>query len=138
MNKLVNTQRVRGPYRKSWRLASVTVGLLLLLGACATATPPPTAALQAAESAIAAADQARVANYASQELTEARRNLSAANDAVRAKNMTLALHLAEQSQVGAQLATAKAEVVEAQMVNDEMIKSIETLKTEMQRNSGAK
>ena len=78
-----------------------------------------------------------MADYASLELTGARRDLNAANDAVREKNMPLALRLAEESMVGAQLASARAEVVEAQMVNDEMIKSIATLKEEMKRNAGA-
>jgi hypothetical protein len=110
----------------------------LLLGACATAQPPPTAALQAAESAIAAADQARAANYAPQELTEARRNLNAAEDAVRQENMALALRLADQARVGAQLASARAEVAEAKLVNDEMIRNIAALKADNQRNTGAK
>ena len=124
--------------RKTARFAGIAA-CLLVLGACTyTKQAPPTAALQAAESAIDAADQAHVANYASQDLTEARRNLAAANDAVVEKNMTLALYLAEQAKVGAQLATAKAEVVEAQMVNDDMIKSTAALKAEMKRNSGAK
>ncbi len=124
--------------QKTTRLAVIAIGLLVFGANASAAQPPPTAALQEAESAIAAADQARVVTYASTELTEARRNLVAANDAVREKNMTRALHLAQQSKVGAQLAVARAEVVEAQMVNDDMIKSIAELKAEMQRNSGAK
>jgi hypothetical protein len=110
----------------------------MLSGVCWAAQPPPTAALQAAETAIATADQAQVADYASLELTGARRDLNAANDAVREQNMALAQRLAEESKVGAQLASAKAEVVRAQIVNDEMIKSIATLKEEMRRNTGAK
>ena len=109
----------------------------MLAGVCSAAQPPPTAALQAAETAIATADQAHVADHAAVELTGARRDLIAANDAVREKNMTLALRLADESKVGAQLASAKAEVVEARMVNDEMIKSIAVLKEEMKRNTGA-
>lgn len=111
---------------------------LLMLGACATAPQPPTQALQAAELAIANAEQARIADYASPELGEARENLTAARNAVQQKHMVLAQQLAEQSRVNAELASAKAESAKAKAVNDEMRKSTETLKQEMQRNPGAK
>jgi len=132
----LNKRKSTANNHRPWHLAAIATGLLLA-GVCSAAQPPPTAALQAAETAIATADQAHVADYASLELTGARRDLNAANDAVREKNMPLALRLAEESMVGAQLASARAEVVEAQMVNDEMIKSIATLKEEMKRNAGA-
>lgn len=109
---------------------------LILLAACAT-TPPPTAALKAAELAIANAEQARVADYAYPELGEAREKLAAARTAVEQKKMSLAQRLAEQSQVDADLASAKADAAKAKAVNDEMQKSIDTLKQEMQRNPGA-
>lgn len=118
------------------RPAIVAVGLLAL-AACASTPQPPTEALQAAELAIGNAEKARVADYASPELGEARDKLSAARNAVQQEQMVLALHLAEQSQANAQLATAKAEAARAKVVNDEMQKSIDTLKQEMQRNPGA-
>jgi hypothetical protein len=52
--------------------------------------------------------------------------------------MALALRLADQARVGAQLASARAEVAEARLVNDEMIKNIAALKADNQRNMGAK
>lgn len=131
------TKQTSTALRTSFGLAVITTGFLLS-GASYAAQPPPSAELQAAETAIATADQAHVADYASVELTTARRELNAAHDAVRNKNMTLARYLAEESTVGAKLASAKAQVIEAQMVNDNMIKSIATLKEEMKRNSGAK
>lgn len=122
--------------------SSIPAGLaamaLLMLAACATVPPPPTEALQAAEMAITNAEKARVADYASPELGQARENLSAARSAVQKEDMVLAARLAEQSQVNAQLATAKAESAKAKVVNDEMQKSIDTLKQEMQRNPGAR
>ncbi len=113
------------------------LGLVMLAG-CATEPPSPQAALQAAELAIADADQARVADYASLELTEARSKLNAARSAERQEKMVLALRLAEQSEVEARLASAKAEMLKEQAVNDDMKDNIDTLKNEMERNFGVK
>ena len=109
----------------------------LAVTACASAPVPPNEALQAAELAIVNAERARVADYASPELGQARDKLAAARAAVEAEKMVLALRLAEQSRAEAELATAKAEVAKATVVNQEMVKSIDTLKQEMQRNAGA-
>lgn len=121
----------------SLRLASAAAGLLAL-AACASAPKPPTAELQAAEQAIAEAEKAKVADYASPELGEARDKLTAARSAVEQEKMVTARHLAEQSRADAELASAKAEVAKAKAVNDEMRKSTTTLKQEMQRNPGAR
>ena len=110
---------------------------MLALAACASKPLPPTEALQAAEQAISSAEKARVADYASPELGMARDKLAAARTAVEKEEMVLAQRLAEQSRVDADLATAKAEVAKAKLVNDEMKKSTESLKQEMQRNTGA-
>lgn len=118
------------------RLAAVAAGLLVL-GACASVPLPPTAELQAAELSIANAEQARVADYASPELAAAREKLAAARVAVAKEQMVSAQRLAEQSRAESELAIAKAETAKAKTVNDEMQKSTETLKQEMQRNTGA-
>jgi hypothetical protein len=120
---------------KPLRLATLSAGLLLL-ASCASVQQPPTAELQAAELAINDAERARVAEFASAELSEARDKLRAANSAVQQEKMVLAQRLAEQSRVDAELASAKAEAARAEIVNDEMRKSIDTLKHEMQRNTG--
>lgn len=117
------------------RLSAGAAGLLVL-AACASVPQPPTEALQAAELAISNAEQARVADYASPELGQAREKLTAARAAVQQENMVLGQRLAEQSRVNAELASAKAEAAKAKAVNDEMRKSTETLKQEMQRNPG--
>lgn len=116
-----------------WPLAA-PVAAMLLMAACAS-TPAPTSALQAADQAISNAEQARVADYASPELTAAREKLTAARAAMQDEKMTLALHLAEQSRADAELATAKAAAARASAVNDDMRKGNTTLKQEMQRNS---
>lgn len=111
---------------------------LFVLTSCASTPQPPTKALQAAEQAITTAERARVADYASLELNEARENLSAANNAVLANKMVLAQRLAERSQVNAELASARTAMLKARAINVDMQESIDTLKVEMQRNTGAR
>jgi hypothetical protein len=113
------------------------VATLLAFSACSTPPQPPTQALQAAEAAITNAERTRVPDYASPELMEARTKLTAARDAVRDENMVVAQRLAEESRANAELASAKTESAKAKTVNDDMQKSIDTLKQEMRRNTGA-
>lgn len=116
-------------------LAALVLGSTLLAG-CSSPPKAPDQALQAAELAIATAEQARVADYASPELGQARDKLTAAREAVAKEEMTSAARLAAQSRADAELATAKAEAAKAQAVNDELGKNINTLEQELQRNSG--
>lgn len=127
------------------RLLSVTLLIIsgivfesVMLSSCASPPKPPTQELQAADLAINTAEQARVADYASPELGEAREKLTAARVAVEKKDMVAAQRLAEQSRVDAELALAKANAQKAKAINEEMQKSISTLKQEMQRNTGVK
>lgn len=116
------------------------VALLIVvagLSACASTPMPPTSELQAAEMAIASAEQGQVADYALPELNDARKKLDAAKVAVSNEDMVLATYLATESTAVAQLASARAEMLKAKAVNDEMQDSIDTLKMELQRNSGA-
>ena len=129
----------------SWRairglpvfIALAAAGLLALAG-CATPPVPPTEALQAAESAISNAEQARVADYASVELSTARQKLALANTAARNDQMVQAEYLAIEARTHAELALARAEERRAKAVNDDMQKSIDVLKEEMKRASGAR
>lgn len=106
-----------------------------VLAGCASTPKAPNEALQAAESAIANAEQDRVADYASPELGEARDKLTAARVAVVEKEMVRAARLAEQSRADAELASAKAKVAKAQEVNEDLNKNINTLQQELQRNT---
>jgi hypothetical protein len=119
------------------RMATLCAGLLLL-GACASNPSPPLAQLQAAEAAITNAEQARVADFAAEDLNRAREKLTAANTAVQAEDMVHAVYLADEARVSAELASAKTEMLKAKAVNEEMQKSIDTLKQEMQRNAGTR
>lgn len=115
----------------------VSLGGALLLAACAS-TPPPSVALSEAKQAIAAADQAHIADASSPELAEARTKLAAAETAVQAKNMAQGERLAQESRVSAELAFAQSGAQKNQSVNDEMLHSTQTLSDEMQRNTGTK
>jgi hypothetical protein len=129
------------PHRSMTQTASgfQPLSLLLLLslaGLTACSSPPPDQELQAAEMSITNAENARVADYASPELGQARDKLAAAKAAVSEGNMMNAKRLAEQAQIDAQLATAKASAAKAAAVNTDMKNSTETLKSEMDRNQG--
>ena len=116
-------------------LAAVLAGSL---GACASMPEPPAQELQAAELAITNAEQAGVADYAAPELGRARDKLAGARSAVDREEMLLAANLAEESKVEADLASANSEMLKARAINEEMQDSIDTLKQELQRNSGAR
>jgi ribosome-associated translation inhibitor RaiA len=118
-------------------IALAAAGFLALAG-CATPPVPPTEELQAAESAISNAEQARVADYASAELTTARQKLALANTAARNNEMVKAEYLAIESRTHAEVALARAQELRAKAVNDDMQKSIDTLKEEMKRATGAR
>ena len=118
------------------RFIEIAVVVTLFLAGCASAPVPPRAELQAAEQAIASAERARVADYASVELSEARDKLAAARRAVQEEKMVQAQHLALQARVDAELASARAEVAKARVVNEQMQRGTDTLKQEMQRKTG--
>jgi ribosome-associated translation inhibitor RaiA len=117
---------------------ALTVAGFLALAGCATPPVPPTEELQAAESAISNAEQARVADYASAELTMARQKLALANTATRNNEMVKAEYLAIESRTHAEVALARAQELRAKAVNDDMQQSIDTLKEEMKRATGAR
>lgn len=119
-------------------LRILTLVALLALAGCAASQPPPNAAIAAAGQAIATAEQARAADGASAELGVARDKLAGAKAAVASKDNLTGQHLAEQSKVEAEYAIAKAQLVRATAVNDEMKKSNQALDQELQRNTGAR
>ena len=121
--------------RSGLRLLAASL-LILLFAACASAPPAPNDALQAAQLAIENAEQARVSEYAAAELRDAREDLADARRAVQDEDMVLARRLAVQSRANAELASAKAGEAKARAINEEMQKSIDALKQELQRNAG--
>ena len=79
-----------------------------------------------------------MADFAAEDLNRAREKLTAANAAVQAEEMVNAAYLADEARVSAELASAKTEMLKARAVNEEMQKSIDTLKQEMLRNTGTR
>ncbi|MCJ7593027.1 MAG: DUF4398 domain-containing protein [Woeseiaceae bacterium] len=117
-------------------MGAAVAGAMLLLAACASAPPAPTAALNEARLAIEVAEKVDASHYANAELDEARQKLMSADKSVKAKNMVQADRFAEQSIVMAELATARTETAKAQAVNDELYRSSEALIEEMRRTGG--
>ena len=126
------------PNRVSCLRMALAFTSALLLTACASTPPAPTANLQAAQQAIAAAERGEAARYAPGELSEARTQLVLADSAVTERKMVLAEHFADQSRAEAELAAAKTSAAKANSVNDEMKRSNGTLAEEMKRVSGDK
>jgi hypothetical protein len=116
-------------------LVIVSVTAQLFMSGCSSPPKPPSDALQAAESAIANAEQDRVADYASPELSQAREKLLNAKLAVEKEQMTRARWLAEESKVQAELASARAAAAKAKAINDELQKGNNVLEQELQRNT---
>ena len=130
MNSTSKTRR-GSPLRVAAGLAGA-----LLIASCASTPPAPTAQLQAAQQAIATAEQMDAGRHAAVELGEARTKLAAADTAVREEKMEGAARLADESRVAAELAASKTATVKATAVNDEMKRSTGTLIDEMQRTTG--
>jgi hypothetical protein len=123
--------------RDPHRAVATAIAGALLLGACASTPPAPTAALQAAQQAIATAERADAGRYAPAELGEARSKLASADAAVTDRKMLVATRYAEQSRAEAELASARTSSAKANAVNDEMKRSNGALVEEIQRKSGA-
>jgi hypothetical protein len=119
------------------RLAVGFTGVLVL-AACASMPPAPTANLQAAQQAIATAERGEAARYSPGELSEAHTKLASAETAVADKKMVAAEHLADESRAEAELASARTSVAKTNAVNEEMKRSNGTLIDEMKRVSGDK
>ncbi len=109
------------------------VGVLLLVGACASAPLAPDSALDAAKVAISNAEKSEAGRYASAELGEARERLALADNAVQDENMVAAERFARESQVQAELASARTAAAKANSVNEEMERGADALSEEMQR-----
>jgi hypothetical protein len=124
--------------RRGSRLRAAAVGIAgtLVIAACASTPPAPTAQLQAAQQAISNAERTDAGRHAAAELSEARTKLASANTAVQEERMVSAAQLADQSRVEAELASARTAAVKARTVNDEMKRSTGTLIDEMQRSTG--
>ena len=113
------------------RFETTVVALPLALGACAT-IPPPTEEVAAARAMVTQA-QPVAAKDAPRELARAQEKLRGAEEAMQRGDNVGARILAEQAEVDAKYAWTIAENAKAQRAAAEVDKSIELLKTELER-----
>jgi len=91
--------------------------------------------MERAERTIVRVEQARAGQYASNELAQARQKLQAANSALLKKDTVNADRYAIEASLDAELALARAELAQANSVNDEMKNNISILQQEMLRRT---
>lgn len=128
MNEKIGTGRAPRPL-----MTAGIACILMLVGACASTPPAPESALDAARVAISNAEKAEAGQFAGAELGEARQKLAVADNAVRDENMVVAERFARESQVQAELASARTAAAKAAAVNVEMGRGADALAEEMQR-----
>lgn len=114
--------------------APVLLGALSLLiaGCSGSKLPPPD--FSSSRSAIAQADQAGASEAAPLALRNARQKLQEAEAASNRGEYRMAQMLAEQADIDAKLAEAKARSTKAQAAVDELRESIRVLRDEINRN----
>jgi putative cell wall-binding protein len=106
------------------------------LGAgCATQGPVPTEQLTMARTLVEQADKANAQRYAPADLQRAHDELSSAEKAVNDRKYDDARRYAENAQVDADLASARASSGEAQRAAQEVNRSIDSLKQESERHT---
>lgn len=117
-------------------LPALLAGAAIVLGACAS-TPPPTEQVAVSTAALANATRAGGPEWAAVEMRMAREKLDRANLAMTAHKNDDARMFAQQSQVDAQLAEAKANSSKARKAAEEAQEANRVLSEEMLRKAPA-
>lgn len=120
------------------RINSFTALLLVACGVgagCATQGPVPTEQLTRARTLVEQADKADAQRYAPADLQRAHDELSSADKAVNDHKYDDARRYAENAQVDADLASARASSGEAQRAAREVDRSIDSLRQESERHA---
>lgn len=125
MNKTFKTHR-------SLAIISIS-GLIALLPACASTGTAPIAEMAAARASISQAESAGALDLAPVDLLSARDKLSKAEAASQEKSFETAQQLAAKAQADAELAERKTRAVKAQTAADELARSNELLRKEINR-----
>ena len=107
--------------------------LIVLLSGCASTSKAPIAEMASARASITQAESAGALDLAPVDLLSAREKLSKAEAASREKNFEEAQQLATKAQADAELAERKARAVKAQTAADELARSNELLRNEINR-----
>jgi len=135
MKKPVPPEVRRGAAR--YLLPVLASSLSLALLACASSTPPPTAQVAVSTAAVANAAGAGATELAPVEMKMARDKLDRANLAMTAKDYDTALSLAQEAQVDAGVAQAKAQSVKARKAAETVREDSRALSEEMERKKTA-
>ncbi len=105
-----------------------------LTAACAS-TPPPTTEVALSAAAVADAAGAGAPALAPQEMRMARDKLAGANAAMASQDYDQARSLAEEAEVDARLAEARAEAIKAHRAADDALQANNVLRDEMSRKT---
>lgn len=111
----------------------VLAALLLGLSACSSVPPQPNTAMIKAQSAVAQAQNADTRQYAAMDLNSAVTKLQAATDANAKRDYKRANYLAEEAQVDAQLAMAKAQAAKSEEAATQLRKSNQALQNQIRQ-----
>jgi hypothetical protein len=113
--------------------AGATFVVLATIG-CAT-VPAPTDQVAVSTAAVAQAVAAGAPELAGADMRLARDKLARANTAMAAKDYRQALWLAQEAELDAQVAQAKAQSVKAQRASDAVLDDSRVLRDELERKS---
>ncbi len=114
-----------------WMAVPLVCGVVSMTG-CSRGRPP-IASFSQAELAIQEAEKRQAFLLAPVEFQTAREQFLGAQQAMEAKKYKRARHLAEQALVNAQLAEAKGEAEKARFTTEELRKSIQALRAEIEQ-----
>jgi len=125
---------------KSGWLSAASLAAVVSVG-CASNPPPPNGALQSAEMSIKQAEAAQAEQYAPVEMRAAREKFQsakaiAANKDATKDDMIAAQRAAMEAKSDADLANARTQAAIAIASAEEMNKSINSLREEVQANTG--
>ncbi len=118
-----------------WFRAISGIGLAAAVMAGCALVPAPTEQVAVSKAAVAHAVDAGGPEFASAEMRTAQEKLDRANEAMAAKEFERARWLAEQAQVDAQLAIAKARSAKAQKAAAALQEDSRVLREEINRKS---
>lgn len=124
-------------YLKSNRMMrklGVTVGAAIIMSGCAS-VPAPVEQMAVSRSAVASANSSGANELEPVLLKSAMEKMDIAEKAMTEKNYALARKMAEQAQVDAQLAAAKARSAKAQKAADALQEDSRVLQKEIDRKS---
>lgn len=120
---------------KSIQAGSALLGSLVLLSACATTPPPPSAEMTRAKAEIGQAQRAGAREYSTEYLNESMAKMEQAEAESAKGNNALAARLVEESYADAHLAQISAQSAKSAQVAEDVDKSIRTLQHEENRSN---